>query len=416
MLVGDLIVGCRELIPDLPRGLAPLTGLGAASAVAAGSTLPAGTYNLQLCAYNRWGQTIGSNIVTGIVVPAGYGIAINSPVNSAWPPGTLGVNVYFGIQGQPLTQMVQSQVVPFVISAPGLPGMPATRNTAFYPDADGNTWSAATLYRWLNEALITASSVAGGIPDMGGVQAIAGQGLYYLPGRWKKLWNAWFDGFPIALAGGNDMFYRNVLTGFSFLAAIHYNAERVGIEFQPTCNQSGGSGTVASQISVGDTNLNINGLGSFYMALGLAQLGTPANNEIIAYSLLSGTQLTGCIRGLCGTVEQAWPANTPVAELNIRIRGQRIFDSPTFFPGMSQNSINVPSGWQRPLIDYMLNKSREGEQSPQEAQRKLQEFSGLIKSAINTGTELVGGPRQVGGTSYPGDGVPTSGGFRIIVP
>lgn len=408
MQVGDLIISVRELIPDLPRTLAPIGNLTATIVSAPGSTLPPGTYDIMLTATNRWGETLPSAIVTPPVVGANVGLQITGP--TVLPVTGSGWRAYYALHGQPLTQFQSSPTIPFTISAPGAPGTPPNRSTAFYPDSDGNRYSAYTLYRWLNEALETASMVTGGIPDTSGVNTIAQQGQYVLPGRWKKLWHCWYNGFPVAWAGSQDMFYRNKLSGISWLALIQQNADQMVMELQPQPDRTGGQTTLAATLNPGDTIVQLTSAATFYLALGLAQIG----NEIIAYSGISGSNLTGISRGMGGTPQQVTQAGAAVSELNFRFNGLRIFDSPEFFPGMSTSGLAVPPGWKRPLIDYIVSKSREGEQSVQDAKEKLAEFTGLIKQSVK-GNEQVAGPRQVGGSTYPGDAYPTSGGFGIIV-
>ena len=412
MLVGDLIVSAREIIPDLPRGLAALGNPVVTVAFAGGSTLPAGTYTAVLTATNPWGETVPSAPVGGLIVGVNQGLQVSAPV--VLPPGATGMRVYYALVGQPYTQYaaIPAGGLPFIVSGPGLPGTPPARNTAFYPDADGPTFSAYTLYRWLNEALLMASSIAEGLPDTSGVPAVAQQGQYYIPGYWKKLWHIWFNGFPVAWAGSQDMFYRNKLSGISFLAIVQYNAERLVMELQPQPNQTGGSTTLSAPVAVGDTVLNLTSTAGIILGLGLVQVGS----EIIAYSGVGGTgsQLTGCSRGLGGTIESAWPAGTAVNECNIRINGQRLFTN-KFTVGQSASSINLPPDWQLPLVDYILNKARQGEQSATDYQAKIKEFTGLIKERCKGNTQ-VSGPRQVGGSSYPGDSYPTRGGWGVIVP
>jgi hypothetical protein len=326
------------------------------------------------------------------------------------PPTATGWNIYIGLSGQPLNQQYSSPSIPCLINSSGNPGTPPVKNTAFYPDSDGNFVSAYTIYRWLNEALEMASMITEGIPDTSGVQAIAGQGQYILPGNWKKLFHIWYNGFPVAWAGSQDMFYRNKLEGISFLALVQQNADKMVFELQPQCDRTGGSTVLLSPVAPTDTVINIVSGATFYLCLGLAQIGS----EIIAYSNINGTTLTGCSRGMGGTVPSSWPAGTIVNECNIRINGQRVFNSPEFFPGMSSATLSVPPGWKRPLVDYMLSKVREGEQSAADMEKKLAQFTSMIKSAVK-GNELVSGPRQVGGTMNPNDAYPTSGGFGIFV-
>jgi len=427
MRVGDLIIGVRELIPDLPRTLPPLStslfdifadNIGGFSPPI--SAMPTGTYSVVVTAVNRWGETQPSSPVT-VIVAAGQTILCNYALGlsqSSLPFGTTGIKLYWALQGQPYLQFVLSLSLALPASNvvwvngifPTQPGTPATRATAFYPDSDGPRFSAYTLYRWLNEALVTASSLANGIQDMSGIPAVASQGQYYIPGNWKKVWDLWFNGFPVALAGAKDMFYRNVLTGISFLAIVQYNAERMVLELQPQPNQTGGSTTLASPVAVGDTTITVVSTAGIILALGMLQVGS----EIMAYSNVSGNQFNGISRGMGGTVESAWPAGTPVNECNIRFTGQRLFTTP-FTVGQSASAINVPPEWQMPLQDYMLNKANQGEQSSAEYQSKIKQFSDFIKASCKNNTQ-VAGPRQVGGTSMPGDSYPTAGGWGVIVP
>src|SRR5258707_11335054 len=203
-------------MPDLPRTIPPPTGLTAVAGAFSSSTLPPGIYTVILTFTNQWGETVGSNIITGLNVSAGDSIQITGPQFSQFPMAT-GCRAYFASVGQPFVQFIPSTIIPFTISSLGFTGTPPTRNTSFYPDSDGNRISAYTLFDWLNDGLTVASYVCKGIPDVSGVQMVSGQGFYIMPGIWDRLENCWYDGFPVAFDARSGAFYRNTLSGITFI-------------------------------------------------------------------------------------------------------------------------------------------------------------------------------------------------------
>lgn len=370
--------------------------------------LPQGTYQLQLSYTNPWGETFPSPILT-------LAVGVNQSIltSGGLPPSATGARMYYGLVGQPLNSFLTGNSSTFAIKGSStfsaLVGSPPTRATSFYPDSEGSFVSAYTIFRWLSEALTTASGICGGIPSTSGMQSISGQAMYLLPSTWEKVTSLWFDGFPIALAGRNDAFYRNKLPGISFLGILQEDADRTYLELQPQTNRTGGATVTSGGVGITASSIPCTDLSSFKLSLGLAQVGT----EVVSYSAISGSNLTGVSRGLGGTTQSAWLANAPVTELNIRMGGNRIFTG-QYAPGSSNQTLNVPPGWRRPLIDYLLNKAREGEQSPAEAKRKLEEFTNLLKGTMHANKQVFG-PRQIGGPSAMGDGIPTSAGFRTFI-
>jgi hypothetical protein len=415
LLIGDILTAARVLMPDLPRTLPPPTGLAAAAVAAGGSTLPAGTYTVIFTFTNQWGETLPSAAVTGVVIGANQGIQVTAPAFNTNPSAT-GCRAYFALTGQPYVQFQAATVIPFTISTPGIPGTPPSRNTSFYPDSDGPFLSAYSLYDWLNDALTVAAYVCKGIPDMSGVQLFSGQGMYVMPGIWDKFENCWYDGFPVAFDARSGAFYRNVLSGITFIAILQMNSDRQILEFQPQPSRSAGTTTTSGSIGIADTSIPLTAIANIGLALGMVSLGTSPNNEIISYSTLSGNNLTGCVRGMGGTQQFAWPNGTPVSELNFRFGGLRLNQQVKYIPGNSSITLQVPPGWKPALVDYLVGKFREGEQNGQGAGASLQKFTTFLKDNVR-GTKQTAGPRQVGSSTPAGDGYPSaSSGGRIIVP
>ena len=411
MLVGDILISARTLMPDLPRSLPVPTTPTAAVVASIGSTLPAGTYTIVFTWTNQWGETQASTAVGGLVVGVNQGIQVTAPAFTTNPSAT-GCRAYFAFTGQPYVQYQAASALPFTISTPGLPGTPPTRNTSFYPDSDGAMVSAYTLYDWLNEALTVASLVCKGIPDITGIQMLIGTGSYILPGMWDKFENCWYDGFPVAFDARSGAFYRNVLSGITFIGILQTNSDRQVLELQPQPSRSGGTTTLSGAVGITDTTIPLTAISQIGLALGLVQVGT----EIISYSTLSGGNLVGCIRGLGGTQQSAWPMGTTVNELNFRFGGLRLSQQIRYVPGNSGITLQVPPGWKPALVDYLVSKFREGEQNAQGADSSLKKFTAFLKDYVR-GTKQTAGPRQVGMVTQAGDGYPSaSSGGRIIVP
>ncbi len=421
MLVGSVILGSRVRINDLPRTISsPGAILAAAPIAAIGSTLQATTYYIVLTFLNNFGETIATTEAS-VTLAANQGIQITAPLTANWLPGATSVKAYFGLLSGQENQWQSSTVVPFTISTPGNPGVPPTRNTSFYPDADGQRVSAYTIYQWLNESLDIATNICGGIPDMTAMATINTQTMYQLIGTWGKFDHGWVDGYIITLGGRNTLFYRNVVPGVVRIGVLQQVSNKFIIELQPQPNRSGGVTTSIGSIGLTDTTIPLTSTAGYLLPFGLAIIGNPPDPslcEVISFSAMSGGILTGVIRGMGGTVQQAWPAGTTVTEGNIRLAGLRSFVAPNYAPGNSLLTLAVPSGWSVALMDFIVSRYREAEGNIQEANRLMQSFTQTMKSTL-AGNKLVAGPRQI---ALPGEGgmdtVPGLGGIGggVILP
>ena len=417
MLVGDLLIEVRELIPDLPRTLNAPTGATAAAQANAAATLPTANYYVKVVGVNTWGETLPSNEVGPIAITIGVnGIRVSTPTIASIP-GATKVRVYFGTTAQQENQWAESSVVPFDILAPGNPGQPPIRSTAFYPDADGQFLSAYTLYRWLNSALEQASVVAGGIPDISGCMVTGNQPLYTLEGEWRKMDAAWYNGWPMSLGSRKDAFYfTRTSSSYPWVVIAQLVSNRVMVELQNIPVTSGAQTTLAAQLGLTDNQAQLTSTASFNTAINLVKIGT----EICAFGNITGSNLVNLIRGLGGTVQSAWPQGTAVQELNFRFSGLRLHTSGQyqFVVGDALKTINIPTAWREPIVRYMLSKARTAEQDFSQQERDLQFFIQAIKGLMQ-GNRVVVGPRQIGGSSerdaitFPGLG---SRGGGVIVP
>lgn len=390
-LVGDLIMGMREAAVDLPNAvIQPPTITNLTITPTAGvTTIPAGTYYCYGTFRNPWGETTLGALNT--VILAGGIRAIS--VAATLPVGITQVVIYFGlIQGAPDQYVIFDAATvnpgPGFIRALGTYATKPLRNTAYLPDFDGRALSVATVYRWINDGLKSAAVLCGGgIPDISGLQSQSGQPMYILQGNWRKIDDAWYDGYPIGLGAKGGVFRRSKTSGLSAALSVNHLSDRTIIEMYPQPPRTGGATTLNGDITSLATSLVVNA-NPFVLPMGLILIGT----EIVGFGGFSGLTMTGLIRGLGGTTAQAWPSGTAITELNIMIAGLRV---PTVYAvGSSYNTLNVPPGWETPLTKYLLSRFREPEQNGRDAQRLMQEFENALKNLL-AANKPIAGPVQV---------------------
>jgi len=206
--VGDLIMNVRSLGPDSP--IMTLTALSPGSPTAAtlvGGILAAATYYVQVTQLTNWGESLASNeqSVTIVGPNNGFTIVVNPQI------GCSSVRVYAGTStGQEnfyALYNVANGLVPGASNTLNFTGLnvvagsPPLNSSAFVADSDGSFVSAATMYRWLNDALKAAARITGGIQDAVGISSISGQRRYVvtLQGQWLRLDQCFYDGWELDL-------------------------------------------------------------------------------------------------------------------------------------------------------------------------------------------------------------------------
>lgn len=392
MLLGDLIMNVRSLGPDPPQvGIAPtLTSL----VPAVGGTLTAGTYYIVLTAVNNWGETVAS--VEQSVVLAGPNNAIT--VNYSATPGLTGIRVYVGFTaGQELSY------IPFSTTASGavtlttigtlVAGSPPVNSSFSYPDADGGFVSAATMYRWLNDALKAASRITGGIQDACGVASVSGNRRYTIPGQWLKLNQCFYDGWELDLGNKAETFRnRNLTANISISLMVDAQSDTTRMELYWTPSRTSGTALISAPILASDVTIPIGGVSGWLLEDGYALLSDGTNSEIVTYSAQTGSALTGAIRGWAGTQPFAFAATATVTELNIELNGYRM--PYVYSVGQSGVVLGVPPGWEPFLKDYLLGTFREAEQESQEAQGLKDRAAKGLEAWVKS-NKPVAGPRQM---------------------
>jgi len=389
--VGQIIMAIRTAITDMPAVLPPPGNPTVAAVTASGATLPAGTYRLLFTFRTPWGETSTNSTEQSVVITSGKGIQVSG---ISLPPGASFLRAYFTLaDGAAGTeqQFVESSTVPFTITAQGTMGVPPSTNSAYIPDADGDSFSAQTVYNWLNDALKMASQICGGLIDFSGVGTVSGVGQYIIPNQWRTISDVWYDGYPLAPDRKGSFFRRNPITA-NVLASVTTSmlTDRMMLEVWPQAARTATQTTLAADMGVTDTTAQLTNAGGFLLAIGFVQIGS----EICSYSGISGNNLTNLVRGMSGTGAVAHTAGETVKELNLFFSGWRVYE-PSYYPGQASSSIPVPVGWETMLPIYALARVKLAEQNVQEY-RVLKDDFGQMMSQFWRTNKVTTGPRQVG--------------------
>lgn len=386
-IVGDLILELRRRIPDQPAALAAPTGLVLTPQNVAGGSIPNGTTLFVVAtSLNQFGESLPT---------AEASVVVNAPNNSvlvsvAAVAGPTATRAYYAQVAGAEAQFVPSIAVANQATILGLIGTAAAvpaRSTAWLPDTDGQFLGAFAAFKLLNQALAEMVKIGGGISDLIGVRSISGTALYRIANPFFEFTNVWYDGYPIAIVPRRLIFLRNPVTGFSGLCSFEHDGQSPIFQMWPQPSRTGGQSTLSGPVGLTDTTINVTSLVGF-LGMNLAQI----DNEVMGYSTVTGNQLTGCIRGVGGSVPATHASGATITELNIRMSGKRL--AVPYNVGDSAIGLAIPQGWEAPLVLHMLAQVRSMEQDDAAAEKMLAEFqvqAQLIAKQSRNGTK----PRQI---------------------
>lgn len=417
-LVGDVILSFREQATDLPQAYPPpyissITQL----QIPQGQFLPGQAVSMVPTTIGTWGETVANQETTVQIVSPNNALLVQLLTF----PDSVAVRLYYTINVKGNELLLEEFPVfmspgttnpSVVLINQGVNGFPPNRSTAYNPDSDGFAVGAYAAYRWLNQALTWAASKnKGGIPSFGAVGTVVGQPLYVLPGWWKKISNAWYDGFPLYLGRHNDPFRRGPVSGTIGTLIIHEATERLIAEVWPQPGRTSCQTVLTQPMSVYDDTAQIDNSAGWVLGFGKVRI----DNEICEYATQHGNVLGGLTRGLAGTKTVSHAAGAPVVELNLEISGFRLPSS--YSVGSALSTLLAPPGWENPLARYMLYMFRSAEQDDNGATRFLKEATEML--ADLSANRIIAGPRQVqanagrGAETMAGLGSPFGG---VIVP
>lgn len=421
-LVGDALMALREQAADPPSALPAPTGV-AVSPSPTGSA----TYYFVVTQLTPWGESPASAEVVQTNCAVGSTFTVTGNCSFA----ATQLRVYFSLT----TAGGEDRYFPFAIPAGGIgafsipfslssvgiaQGFVPARSSAWLPDTDGTSLSAAALYRWINEGLDYICGLTDGIRDVTGIPSTAGQAQYQPISNWRKISAGFFDGWPITFGNKSDVFRRSNVVGISGTAVMNQDSVIQQIELYPQSSRTSGNGTLNGNLSATASTIPYTpGSSGWVLGFGLALIGSypsdPSACELCYYSGNASNQLTPVTRGMGGTVAQAWPSGTPISEANIYLSGLRY---PLHYSrGQANNQLNLPPAWIDALKDYLSSRFRGAEQDVEAQQALLKQVA--EKCTQIKGNREVMSPRrvQVGG-QIGVETVAGTGGFfgSVILP
>jgi hypothetical protein len=400
-LVGDVILGGRELFTDLPPTYGPPTLLSATPAIDANGNFPNGVaVTVRATFLTKWGETLGSVAELTTAALSGGQNAVDCVVGPI-PLEAAACRIYFSTAGIGTESLMQqfNNMIPSVVSQtfritysltinPTVSQSLPSRSTAYLPDMDGPAVGASSVYRWLNQALAWAAAKnRGGLPDFGGAGTTNAQPNYVLPGYWRKIDSAWFDGYPLGLLYKNNVFRRNPVPGFSGMLVVFQATDRLMVEAWPQPNRTSNQTTLSAPMLVTDTTATLTSVVAQVLGFGLYQIGS----EIVNYAAVTSNSLTGLQRGMCGTTPVAHSIGEACVELNLMIAGYRVPSK--YNVGQSGSTFFLPPGWDEALTFYLLYRFRKAEQDEPGAAAAYKEATEKISA--QGANRIIAGPRQI---------------------
>ena len=391
-LVGDVLMALREQAADPPLSLP------APSSVTV-TPSPPGSLSIwfTVTQLTPWGESAPSTEVALATGALGATFTVAGTCSFM----ATAIRVYFTLAGAGQEDRYVSYAAPaggqgafslaFTLSTAGItPGFDPTRSSAWLPDTDGTSLSAAALYRWIDEGLDVLTGLTDGIRDITGIPSTSGQAQYQLISNWRKIDNQFYDGWPMTAGNKSDVFRHSNVVGISGTGVLNQDSVIQQVEFYPQSSRTSGAGTLSAPLAATATTIPYTlGATGWQLGFGLALLGPypsdPSACELIYYSGNISNQLTGITRGMGGTFATVWPSGTPLRECNLYLTGLRY---PTHYTqGQSTNQLGLPPAWIDALKDYLSSRFKGAEQD-------VEGQAALLKS-VEQKCNAIKGNRQV---------------------
>lgn len=136
---------------------------------------------------------------------------------------------------------------------------------------------------------------------------------------------------------------------------------------------------------------------SGFTAPGMCQI----DGEIMSFSQVTDTQITGIIRGYSGTIPAAHAPGANVVQLIFRLLGRRM-PVPVVL-GQSANILDMPQGWDQVVDLYIRSNFKATEQDEDAAAKLMQQFEAkaieLRDDQIPLESKQIGGLYPLGGAA-----------------
>ena len=144
--------------------------------------------------------------------------------------------------------------------------------------SDDGAYSAATLFRWINEAMDEISGTIPCVYDWTGIQSQQGMDLYELDPSVLSVEQLWYDLWPCNRLPEIDTLFTSKVQSRSYYFGPHSIGAFSRLQVWPAADRTGVNTTLASPIGKFDTTVALSNPAGI-MQYGYMQI----ENEIIAY-------------------------------------------------------------------------------------------------------------------------------------
>lgn len=236
------------------------------------------------------------------------------------------------------------------------------------PTTDGGLFRAQTLYRFLNDATkALTQKMDWVVQDWTAFSLTAHLPTYTLNEKWTTIDEVFVNGFRLSrLAEGGMVWPTAVESNQGLSYALHHITGQYNIRLFPAPTTVDLSTTLSTTITSSSTSITVASATSF-LATGFIQV----ESELIQYYNISGSVLSGLVRGVGGTTAAAHTSGVAVLHCACWVKGARMPNEIT----IATDLVEVPSAFQYPLQLYVLSRCRASEQEFGESARLMQEFN-----------------------------------------
>ena len=173
-----------------------------------------------------------------------------------------------------------------------------------------------------------------------------------------NVWDQLVESYP--LATGNAYHYT-VIRRANGLQELRIGPQRPSKD-SATALASGVIATTA-------TTLGLNSASGIFRTRGWVIVGSGATQEVVEYTGVATSTLTGCLRGQHNTVASNIGSNTQITQVDLQVRYKRI---PAALA--TNTSPEIPVAWHRYLETYAMYLAKLAHGEPKEAEGYLQVY------------------------------------------
>jgi hypothetical protein len=236
------------------------------------------------------------------------------------------------------------------------------------PSTDGGLFRAQTLYRFLNDgvkALATKTNWV--IEDWTAVPLTQHLPTYDVDSRWQAFDEVFVKGWRLGLATeGYLMWPQKVESGQSLVYALHNTTDHWNLRLFPAPNYTDTVTTLVGALTATSTSLDVVDVTGF-LPYGFVQV----ESELIQYYNLTGTTLSGLVRGVGATAAAAHSDTTPVTHCSGWFKGKR---TPKEIV-TATDLLEIPLSFQYPLQLFVLSRCAQAQNDDASASALMQQFA-----------------------------------------